>query len=110
MLELTTALCFYRGNNRAEESDMDVVTKPRLLDEVRQISRRHHYSVRTEKSYRYWIRFYIRFTGRRYPRELESEEIERFPTWLATARRVARFDPEPGFKCAFISVLACAPT
>ena len=51
MLELTIAVCFYRGNNRAGGNDMDVVTKPRLLDEVRQVLRRHHYSLRTEKSY-----------------------------------------------------------
>ena len=68
---------------------MDVVTKPRLLDEVRQVLRRHHYSLRTEKSYLYWIRFYIRFAGRRHPRELGPEEVERFLTWRATVRRVA---------------------
>ena len=68
---------------------MDVVTKPRLLDDVRQVLRRHHYSLRTEKSYLYWIRLYIHFTGRRHPRELGPDEVERFLTWLATARRVA---------------------
>ena len=68
---------------------MEVVTKPRLLDEVRHGLRRHHCSVRTEKSYLYWIRFYIRFAGRRHPRELGPEESERFLTWLAAARRVA---------------------
>ena len=68
---------------------MEVVTKPRLLDEVRHGLRRHHCSVRTEKSYLYWIRFYIRFAGRRHPHELGPEESERFLTWLATVRRVA---------------------
>lgn len=68
---------------------MDVVPKPRLLDEVRLVLRRHHYSFKTEKSYLYWIRFYIRFSGLRHPRELGSDHIERFLTWLAAVRRVS---------------------
>ena len=75
---------------------MDVVTKPRLLDEVRQVLRRHHYSLRTEKSYLYWIRFYIQFAGRRHPRELGPDEVERFLTWLATVRRVNFRDRQEG--------------
>ncbi|MBI2803229.1 MAG: integron integrase [Gammaproteobacteria bacterium] len=68
---------------------MDVVPKPRLLDEVCLVLRRHYYSLKTEKSYLYWIRFYIRFAGRRHPRDLGPDDIERFLTWLAAARQVS---------------------
>ncbi len=68
---------------------MDVDPKPRLLDEVRQVMRRHHYRYRTEKTYLYWIRFFILFCGLRHPRELGPLEVEQFLTWLATAHKVA---------------------
>ncbi len=32
----------------------------RLLDQVRERVRYMHYSLKTEKAYLYWIRFYIR--------------------------------------------------
>jgi len=35
--------------------------KPRLQEQFRSLMRAHHYSIRTEKSYWYWIRFYLRF-------------------------------------------------
>ena len=39
--------------------------KPRLLDQVRETLRGRHYSRRTEKTYIFWIRRYIHFTGKR---------------------------------------------
>lgn len=44
--------------------------EPRLLDRVRELIRIKHYSIRTEEAYLQWIRRYIRFHGRRHPREL----------------------------------------
>ncbi|MFM5409786.1 phage integrase N-terminal SAM-like domain-containing protein [Aeromonas veronii] len=40
---------------------MESTTKPRLREQVRTAMRLHHYSIRTEKSYWYWIRNFIRF-------------------------------------------------
>lgn len=37
--------------------------QPRLRDRVRQVIRTRRYSHRMGKSYRYWIRYYIRFHG-----------------------------------------------
>ena len=34
---------------------------PRLLDQVRQVMRRHHYSLHTERSYLDWIKRFIHF-------------------------------------------------
>lgn len=62
---------------------------PKLRDGVRQAIRTRHYSPRTEKSYWYWIRQFIRFNGMRHPSELGATEVREFLTWLAVRRNVA---------------------
>ena len=42
----------------------------RLMDQVRQVLRYHHYAYRTEQAYCDWIRRYIRFHGMRAREEL----------------------------------------
>ena len=66
-----------------------VVNRPRLQEQFRSVMRAHHYSVRTEKSYWYWIRFYLRFHQMRHPLELGTTDVNRFLSWLATERQVA---------------------
>src|SRR5690554_6114068 len=63
--------------------------KPRLRDQFRSVMRLHHYSIRTEKSYWYWIRYFIRFHGMRHPLELGTSDVNAFLSWLATDRQVA---------------------
>ena len=41
----------------------------RLMDQVREVLRFHHYAYNTEKSYVSWILQYIRFNNRRHPKE-----------------------------------------
>ena len=60
-----------------------------LYAEVRRVLRLHHYSVRTELAYLGWIRRYVEFNGRRHPRELGAEELERFLSLLAVKHEVA---------------------
>ena len=43
-----------------------------------------HYSIRTEESYLYWIRFFIRWSGVRHPREMGADEVRAFLTFLAS--------------------------
>ena len=67
---------------------------PRLLDQVRNICRIKHYSIRTEKSYCKWITRFIRFQRERHgrwvhPRDLPPSEIEHFLSDLATRGNVA---------------------
>lgn len=50
--------------------------------------RTKHYSLRTEKTYWYWIRYFIRFHRLRHPREMAESEAQ-FLTWLATNKNVA---------------------
>lgn len=62
---------------------------PRLLDQVRQCLRYKHYSLSTEKIYVYWIRFFIRWSGLRDPKEMGALELESFLTMLTTERQVS---------------------
>lgn len=62
---------------------------PKLLDQVRDSLRYKHYSLATEKLYVYWIRFFIRWSGLRHPRDMAAPEVEAFLTMLATERQVS---------------------
>ena len=42
-----------------------------------------HYSIRTERVYKHWIRRYILFHGKRHPREMGPKEITSFLSALA---------------------------
>jgi site-specific recombinase XerD len=42
-----------------------------------------HYSLSTERSYVYWVRWFVRFHGLRHPRQMGAAEVEGFLTWLA---------------------------
>lgn len=61
----------------------------KLLDQVREAIRIQHYSYRTEESYVYWIRRFILFHGKRYPRDMGNAEIEAFFSHLAVEQQVA---------------------
>ncbi|MDO6824915.1 integron integrase [Marinobacter sp. 1_MG-2023] len=63
--------------------------QPRLRDQVRAVIRVNRYSIRTEKSYWYWIRFYIRFHQMKHPKDMGPKEVNEFLTWLAVNRNVA---------------------
>ena len=41
-------------------------SKPKLVDEVRKVMRRQHYSLRTETTYWEWIRRFILYHGKRH--------------------------------------------
>src|SRR5262249_25004250 len=57
--------------------------KKRLLDQVRDLMRLKHYSLRTEQSYWAWIKRFIRFHGTRHPSEMGEAEVAEFLTHLA---------------------------
>jgi integron integrase len=61
----------------------------RLLDQVRERARYLHYSLRTEKAYAYWIRFFIRWHAMKHPRDMGATEVEAFLTMLASQRQVS---------------------
>jgi integron integrase len=61
----------------------------KLIARFREAIRERHYSRRTEKSYWFWIRWFIFFHGKRHPAEMGSGEVSAFLSWLATERNVA---------------------
>ena len=61
----------------------------RLRDLLHEAIRSRNYSRRTEKSYWFWIRYFIFFHGKRHPREMGGPEVQAFLSWLATERNVA---------------------
>jgi integron integrase len=65
------------------------ISKLRLREQVRAVMRLHHYSIRTEQSYWYWIRYFIRFHRLRHPLEMGAVEVNAFLSWLAVERKVA---------------------
>jgi len=61
----------------------------KLLDQVRDVIRLKHYSIRTEESYVDWIRRYILFHKKRHPKDMGRAEVEVFLTHLAVEGNVA---------------------
>jgi integron integrase len=74
---------------------------PRLLDRVRDKLRVNHYSIRTEEAYVDWIKRFIRFHGRRHPREMGAQEVEAFLIHLAVKGRVSASTQNQA-KCAIL--------
>lgn len=61
----------------------------RLIDQVRERIRYCHYSLRTEDSYVYWVRKFVRFHELRHPREMGPRQVESFLSHLANDRKVS---------------------
>ena len=67
-----------------------VPAQPRLLDQVRGKIRINHYSRATEKTYVYWIRFFILHMGKRHPAQMGAREVSDFLPWLDDMVRAKR--------------------
>ncbi len=61
----------------------------KLLDQVRELIRRKHYSIRTQQAYFLWIKRYILFHDKRHPRDMGKPEIEAFLNHLAVYIKVS---------------------
>ena len=65
-------------------------TSLRLMDQVRQVLRYHHYAYRTERTYCDWIARFIRFfDSQKHPKDMGKNEIEAFLPHLAVKEKVA---------------------
>jgi integron integrase len=62
---------------------------PHLLDQVRELIRIRHYSIRTEQAYLQWIHRFMTFHHPRHPREMGADEVSAFLSHLALERNVA---------------------
>ena len=65
------------------------MTKPMLLDQVREVCRLKHFSIRTEQSYTHWIKRFILFHNKRHPLDMSEQEVRQFISSLATNCNVA---------------------
>lgn len=72
--------------------------KLKLLDQLSEVARFKHYSIRTEEAYRQWVRRFLQFHRRggspaagdwRHPRELGAAEVQAFLNDLAMNQKVA---------------------
>lgn len=63
--------------------------KPKLLDQLRDVIRTKHYSIRTESAYVDWVRRFIHFNNLTHPNELGPKKVGDFLTHLAVERNVA---------------------
>ena len=79
------------GNGPHSQSAAGHVARqgPRLRDRVRKVMRTGRYSRQTEKTYWYWIRYFIRYHRMTHPLEMGEAGVARFLSFLATERDVA---------------------
>jgi integrase len=63
--------------------------KLKLREQVREVIRFKHYSIRTETMYWHWIRRFILFHGKKHPRDLQAPDVRAFLTHLAAQENVA---------------------
>ena len=68
-----------------------IVTMPerKLLEQVSDIARFRHLSLRTEQAYLMWIKRYILFHQKRHPKDLNDDHIRQFLTHLPVNDHVA---------------------
>ncbi len=50
----------------------------KLLDQVRDVVRKKHYSIRTKQAYVQWIRRFILFHNKRHPKDMGEIEISQY--------------------------------
>ena len=76
----------------------------RLLDQVREVLRYKHYSLKTEQAYLYWVRFFVRWHGRdgkmQHPSGMGATEVTQFLTMLANeaiVRQLGQLGSDPNY-------------
>ena len=61
----------------------------KFLEEIRRHMRMRGYSLKTEKAYLYWIKYFIRFNKLKHPKEMGGNEVTDFLSYLANEQYVA---------------------
>lgn len=64
-------------------------TPRKLLDQVGDAIRVKHYSLRTEQTYKDWIKRYILFHKKRHPNDMGAQEVQAFITHLAAQQNLS---------------------
>ena len=80
-----------------ERTSYYVPKSEKLVDQIKEVMRYHHYSYRTEKTYIKWIVEFIRFNGTKHPKDMGKDEIEKYLSHLAINRNVAKSTQNQAF-------------
>jgi len=80
------------------------MTKPRLLDQVRDRIQALHDSIRTEQAYLGWIKRFIMYHNKQHPRYMGKQVVEAFLIHLAVVRNVSPSNQEPGAQCNLVFI------
>jgi hypothetical protein len=92
------------GMKMTSGNDAGSTRAPRLLQQVSDTIRYHHYSKRTEEAYIQWIRRFIYFHNKQHPRDMGAEQVKAFLTHLAVDRKVSASTKKPGIECIAFSL------
>jgi hypothetical protein len=74
-----------------------------FIESIRAVIRTKQYSLKTEKSYLYWARYFIRFRHLKYPNAMGNKELKTFLSYLAVSRGVSAATQNQAL-CAYIYV------
>jgi len=74
---------------RARPKEKYIPKSERLLDQLREVLRYHHYAIRTQRAYVGWVLRFIHFHNKKHPKDMGKNEIESFLSSLAIHRNVA---------------------
>ena len=92
-VEITRIYCICK--QYSEFITMDDIRQPlpvnpvRLMDQLRKEIRQRGMSYQTEKTYLYWVRYYIRFHNKQHPSTMGAAEIDTFLSYLSERRNVS---------------------
>ena len=81
---------FLNSENTARREKFVPNPKLRLQEQLQEVMRFHHYSIRTEEAYWQWIKRFIFFHDKRHPKDLEPAAVSAFLSHLATHEQAAR--------------------
>src|ERR1039457_2086633 len=81
----------YIGKAKASRPREGFIPNPKLklLDQVSEVMRYKHHSLRTEQAYRQWIKRFIFFHGKKHPKDMGAAEVRSFLNDLASRQLVA---------------------
>ena len=63
--------------------------KPKLLVQLKERIRAKHYSIRTEESYTYWVKYFVKFHNYKHPAQMSAPQVQEFLNHLAVSKNVS---------------------
>ena len=78
----------------------------KILEQMKDVMRRRHYSIRTEHAYCDWVKRYVIYFNMKSRNDLCNGEskIESFLTFLSREKNVGPSTQKPSFKCISVFI------